>query len=241
MSDPEEQVRALAHRAVRGSDDDATGWFERLYDLAARGEADVPWDRGAPHPLLVEWAESEQATGELCEPRQATGQLYEPTQPDGTDKTAVVVGCGFGADAELVASRGYATTAFDVSASAVAGARERYPDSQVDYRTADLLALPTEWHRAFDLVVEIMTVQALPRRLRTASTAAVASLVAPGGELIVIAIALGADEDPDDGPPWPLTRAEVDASGSAGLTVREVEERFAEPDIHRWWGHFGRP
>lgn len=221
MSDPEEQVQALARQGLRGSDADATGWFEQLYDLAGRGEADVPWDRGAPHPLLVEWVGAEGLHG--------------------TGRTAVVVGCGFGADAELLASRGYETTGFDVSASAIDGARKRHPASQVDYRTADLLDLPAEWHQAFDLVAEIMTVQSLPRRLRSASTAAVGSLVAAGGELIVIAMALRPGEDPDSGPPWSLTRAEVDAFGGAGLAADEVEERFAPPDIHRWWGRFSRP
>ncbi len=42
---------------------DATGWFERLYAEAASGEAVIPWDRGAPHPLLVNWAEQHRARG----------------------------------------------------------------------------------------------------------------------------------------------------------------------------------
>jgi hypothetical protein len=68
----------------------------------------------------------------------------------------VVVGCGLGADAEFVARHGFATTAFDISATAVRTAQQRYPTSPVDYRTADL----------FDLVVEIINVQALPVSLR---------------------------------------------------------------------------
>lgn len=221
MSDPEEQVRALAGEAAGGTDADATGWFEQLYDLAGRGEAVVPWDRGVPHPLLSDWVLA--------------------TQPDGGGRSAVVVGCGFGADAELLASRGFDTTAFDVSASAVEGARRRHPESAVSYVTADLLDLPTPWWRSFDLVVEIMTVQALPRRMRAAATAGVRDLVAPGGQLIVIASALRPHDDPEDGPPWPLTRAEAAAFAADGLAVVEVEERFAPPDILRWWGRFSRP
>ena len=41
---------------------DPTGWFERLYADAAQGQAIVPWDRRAPHPLLVEWIEQQPAT-----------------------------------------------------------------------------------------------------------------------------------------------------------------------------------
>jgi hypothetical protein len=106
--------------------------------------------------------------------------------------------------------------------------------------TADLLDLPKAWMRRFDLVVEVMTVQALPRRLRSAATQGVSSLVSESGTLVVIASALGAGDDPDVGPPWPLTRAEVDAFADHGLAVDEVQQRFSPPDIHRWWGRFAR-
>lgn len=35
------------------------------------------------------------------------------------------------------------------------------------YRTADMLFLPLEWQQAFDLVVEIINIQALPVSLRS--------------------------------------------------------------------------
>lgn len=210
----------MARAASSGSDAEATAWFERLYDLAGRGEAEVPWDRGAPHPLLVDWVDA--------------------VDLDGTDSSAVVVGCGFGADAELLASRGFATTGFDVSASAIEGARRRHAGSTVDYLTADLFDLPTEWSRAFDLVVEVMTVQALPRRLRREATRQVGSLVAPDGHLLVIATALHPAEDPEAGPPWPLTWSEVEAFACDGLQTVEIEERSTPPDVRRWWGRFTR-
>ena len=65
-------------------------------------------------------------------------------------------------------------------------------------------------------MVEIYTVQALPRSLRAQATAAVADLVAPGGTLVAIQSILGEDDDPDEGPPWPLTRAEIEAFGATG-------------------------
>jgi 2-polyprenyl-3-methyl-5-hydroxy-6-metoxy-1,4-benzoquinol methylase len=100
---------------------DATGWFERLYAEATTGDAIVPWDSRGPHPLLVEWTDGRKGHG----------------------LRALVVGCGLGDDAEHVASLGYDTVAFDVSESAVRGARARFPDSNVDYLTADLLELGT--------------------------------------------------------------------------------------------------
>lgn len=217
--DPDEHTRRLA-------DQDATGWFETLYRQAARGEAQVPWDRGMPHPLLVDRVEG---------------------WPDGSGRSAVVVGCGLGFDAELIASLGFATTAFDVAPSAVEAAAARHPASEVSYVVADLLDLPEEWHHGFDLVVEIMTVQALPRRLRSDVTSAVASLVAPGGRLLVIAVMLTDGEDRDDGPPWPLTEPEVRAFGTADLDVVAVEPHHTASvlggarDIHRWRAEFARP
>ena len=53
--DPDEDARRLSGEALR--EGDATSWFERLYAQAADGHAVVPWDRRAPHPLLVEWIE----------------------------------------------------------------------------------------------------------------------------------------------------------------------------------------
>jgi hypothetical protein len=218
--DPEEQTRNLASASVAAND--PTGWFERLYAAADRGDAVVPWDRGSPHFLLVQWAEDNGVRG------------------DG--RRAVIVGCGLGFDAEYVAGLGFDTVAFDVAPSGVAAAISRHPHSPVDYRVADLLALPDEWLHAFDLVVESLTVQSLPVALRGRATAAVAGLVAPGGSLLVVAAARDDDGSPVDGPPWPLTRAEVDAFAGGGIeTVRVEDLRDAtQPTVRRWRAEFRR-
>jgi SAM-dependent methyltransferase len=151
------------------------------------------------------------------------------------------VGAGLGRDAEFVAGLGYATTAFDISETAVRLARARYPQSEVTYVVADLFQVPASWRHGFDLVVESNTVQALPRDLRDRATAAVAGLVAPGGTLLVLAAAA---KSPDgDGPPWPLTRAELDGFAAGGLTETSVEE-VPHPDDRlrrRWRAVFHRP
>lgn len=145
--DPDEYSRALAAEArSTGSE---TEWFDELYRASEQGRAVVPWDRGHAHPLLVDWVASL--------PVPAPGAR------------ALVVGSGPGYDAELLSRLGFATTAFDVSPTATAAARRRFPGSAVDYRTADLLDLPADWTHAFHLVVEIFTVQALPRSLRNGS------------------------------------------------------------------------
>jgi hypothetical protein len=134
-----------------------------------------------------------------------------------------------------VAGLGYATTAFDISETAIRGARERHPQSPVDYRTADLLDPPDAWREAFDLVVESNNVQALPRELRATAVAATAGFVAPGGILLVLAAR--SEQPSDDGPPWPLTREEVEAfAGGTGLRLLSVEEIPApdDPLLVRW-------
>lgn len=144
---------------------DPTGWFDRLYLAAGSGDAVVPWDRGRPHPLVEHWV-----------------QRYAP---DGAGRRAVVVGAGPGYDAELLGARGFATTAFDVAPTAVKAARARFPGSRVRYCVADLLDLPGDWIEAYDLVVEVLTVQSLPDPPRGAAIAQVGRLVAPGGTLLV--------------------------------------------------------
>jgi SAM-dependent methyltransferase len=203
-------------------EDPATGWFEPLYAAAARGEADVPWDRGGPAPLLVEWA--------------AARSL------DGAGRRALVVGAGLGGDAEHVAGLGFDTIAFDISPTAVRLARERHPGSRVTYVVADLFAPPAEWAAAFDLVVENITVQALPADVRPRAIRAVAGMVAPGGTLLVLAAARD-EEDPADGPPWPLVRDEVESFASGGVEAVRIEDLSGMPPPwgRRWRGEFTRP
>jgi len=137
MADLEDRLTAQAL-----ADGDPAGWFERFYRAAAAGEVELPWDRAEPHRLLTRWA--------------AERSL------DGSGRRAVVVGCGQGADAEYVARLGFEVVAFDIAETAIRLARQRYPGSAVRYQAADLLNPPGEWLHAFDLVVEIITVQALP-------------------------------------------------------------------------------
>lgn len=209
--DGEERAAQLAAESI--AQGQATAWFDRLYAEARAGRTDVPWDRAAPHPLVAEWVARQRLVG--------------------SSRSAVVVGCGLGYDAELLDSVGFEVTAFDVAETGIEMARARHPGTRVDYRTADLFALPGGWERAFDLVVEVFTVQALPTSARAEATGCVARLVAPGGTLLVVAASREGGEA--GGPPWPLTRAEVDAFAD-GLDPVLVEQ-LPHPDdarVLRW-------
>jgi SAM-dependent methyltransferase len=214
--DPDADVRRLSGEAAR--DGDPTSWFERLYADAAQGHAIVPWDRRAPHPLLVDWVERQPAASGLT----------------------LVVGSGLGDDAAFLAAHGYRVIAFDISRSAIESARRRFPTSPVDFRIADLLNPPAEWRQHFDLVVETYTTQSLPVRLRPTVVLHVGRFVAPGGKLVVLAVARDVDEAVD-GPPWPLSRADIESFAVEGLEVLSLDEIRDPPGTHHWRAVFSRP
>lgn len=171
----------------------------------------MPWARLTPHPLIVSW-------------------LDQPgLEVSGSD--TCVVGCGLGDDAAELAGRGCRVTAFDVSETAVAWARRRFPDLPIDWRVVDLFALPDDLRGAFGLVVEVRTVQSLPATHRDAAMQAIASLVAEGGYLVATALMATSDEVARtwEGPPWALAPSELAAYRAAGLERVALEHPQA-PD-----------
>jgi len=185
----------LADESLRNGD--ATGWFERLYAQARVDGRGVPWARNAPHPDFLEWLETEAGPG------------------DGL--RALAVGCGLGDDAEALAAHGFATTAFDVSQSAIDLCRQRFPASPVDYRAADLFDPPQAWIDSFDLVVEIITVQVLPPEMQADALRQITDFVVLGGLLFVGTQVRGPRLNPT-GPPWPLDVALLDLPVELGWT-----------------------
>jgi ubiquinone/menaquinone biosynthesis C-methylase UbiE len=163
----------------------------------------IPWADQAPNPNLVEWLERRGFTG--------------------SGKKALKVGCGLGDYAEELARRGFETTAFDVSCTAIRWCLSRFPDSRVNYLVADLFSAPTSWNRAFDLVVEAYTLQVLPPRIRRTAMGHIADFVGPRGTLLVIARAR--KETDDEGEmPWPLTLRELATFQTQGLSEAVLED-----------------
>lgn len=135
----------------------------------------------------------------------------------------MVVACGLGDDAEELARRGYQVTAFDAAPTAIERCKKRFPDSTVNYVVADLFALPTSWQAAFDLVVEIWTLQSLTEDEQPAAEAAIAATLRPGGRLFVYCLARD-DDAVLDSRPWPLRRAQLGPFIDAGLQEVELVE-----------------
>lgn len=200
---------------------DATGWFETFYRQADGDAGGISWADLAPNPNLTAWLDREHVAG--------------------GGRRALKVGCGLGDDAEELARRGFVVTAFDVSPTAVAWCRERFPGSVVRWEVADLLTPPRVWARAFDFVLESYTLQVLPPTARAAAIENVARFVAPGGELLVIA--RGREPgDPEGALPWPLLQSELDRFRTLGLgeLAREDFLDAETPPVRRFRAHYRR-
>jgi SAM-dependent methyltransferase len=214
VSEQEGLVPRFAREHLRAGD--PTGWFEPVYAAAGEAVSDVPWVELAPNRHLAAWLTREQRAGR--------------------GERAAIVGCGTGDDAELLREAGFDALGFDIAPTAVAWARKRFP--LTGFEVADLLALPSELVGTFAFVFEAYTVQALPSTIRNEAIDGVASLVAPGGTLLVVTFG----RDPEDDPgrlPWPLTRSELERFGQQGLVERRFED-YAD-DGRRFRVEYVRP
>nr|WP_019506399.1 methyltransferase domain-containing protein [Pleurocapsa sp. PCC 7319] len=107
----QEKVKSLATESIRQQN--PSGWFETLYAEAEGDSNQVPWAKNTVHPYLQDWLEK------------------YPCQVDG--KSALVIGCGLGDDAEILSNLGYRVTAFDIAPTAIAWCKQRFPNSSVTY------------------------------------------------------------------------------------------------------------
>ncbi len=181
---------------------DPTGWFDSIYTDAQGDHRAVFWADLEPCPYLMKWLKN-------C-------------RFSHTKRTAIVVGCGVGDDAEALSEAGYEVTAFDISPEAIRLCKNRYPETRVHYLVADLFAYPAEWAERFDLVYECNTIQVLPGKYRTQARDAMVSLLAPQGYLLVSCRSRLKGEQEDD-IPLPLDKEEIDGFIRCGLREKSFE------------------
>ena len=207
----------LAQRYINQGD--PTGWFEVLYAQAQGDERAIPWESGQPHPTFLEWI------------------AENGFKADRPGRKALVVACGLGHDAEALARLGFAVTAFDIAPTAIAWCRQRFPTSAADYQVADLFTPPQAWLAAFDFVLDVYTIQALPPFMHEKTAAAIARFVAPGGTLLASYLGRDPDRVLSYGPPWPLAKFELAWFEKYGLTevaFEDYEDTVGELCVRRF-------
>ena len=192
--------RAIAQKYLQAGD--PLGWFEHLYQQAGGEAAIISWADMQPNPNLLEWLDQSGARG---------------------PGLALKVGSGLGDDAEELARRGFETTAFDISETAINWSRKRFPNSAVNYIVADLFSPPADWLGKFDFVLEAYTLQVLPPELRAEAARCISSFLAPGGLLLLIA-RLREPNEPEGKMPWPLTQDELSLFEEQGLKQLSFED-----------------
>ncbi|HMM79010.1 MAG TPA: class I SAM-dependent methyltransferase [Pyrinomonadaceae bacterium] len=211
--DPRERVQQIQTEfAERG---DATGWFDALYKEAAGKTERIPWADLEPNPYFKEWAERNDLSG------------------DG--RSALVVGCGLGDDANYLNQLGFKVSAFDLSPTAIDWAKKLYGEIDIRFEVMNLFEPYRGWLGAFDFVLEVYTIQPLPMEMREDAIDAVSRFVKDGGELVVVT--RGREDDEElDAVPWPLSRKDLSRFEANGMQQIDFvvcpAENAGEPD--RW-------
>ena len=157
---------------------------------------DMPWDKGAPSPGLVDLLTSEPVRGRVLVP-----------------------GCGLGYDVRALAATADEVVGVDLAPSAVKGARAFPSVGGERYEVADLFALPPRLRGSFAWVWEHTCFCAIDRELRAAYVEAVAGTLRPGGHLLAVFYLDPGQDHPDDGPPFGVSLAALDALFAARFTL----------------------
>lgn len=193
---------------------DPLGWFEEVYQKGKSGEIEIPWADFAPNPNIKNWFDKYELKGE--------------------GKSALVIGCGLGEDAEYLQSLGFETDAFDISPTAIDWCKERWKESKVNYFVADLFQLPA---KQYDFVLEIYTVQTLPPPLRLKALKLLPTLLSPNGQMLLVCRGREEDQACED-VPFPLTKTELSLIENS-LYKAEFED-YEEGGIRRFRGLYAK-
>jgi methyl halide transferase len=168
-----------------------------------------------------------------CQPRTTVSSQPQTTvsplprttvssQPRTTVSPRVAVpGAGRAHDARLLARRGYRVTAFDFSEAAVAEARRLAAAEAVEVaiEARDVFTLPRDHAGAFDGVWEYTCFCAIDPARRDEYASVLHAILRPGGVLLACFFPL---RDGTDGPPFPVSRDQIERALAGRFTVLEA-------------------
>jgi len=162
--------------------------WDRRYQIG-----DIPWEKGAPAPPLLEWL-------------QACGPLHG---------NVLVPGCGYGHDVRAIAAAApdAKVIGLDISPSAIERARQFPVAGQEAYELGDLFNLPERFSGAFQWVFEHTCFCVIDPERRFDYVRAIAGALRSGGFLLAIFFLNPWDEGeepPGGGPPFGVSIAELD-------------------------------
>jgi len=124
----------------------------------------------------------------------------------------LVPGCGLGHDVRAIAAQPRVNVVgVDISPTALARARRFKKRGREVFLNADLFGLPRELRGVFDWVWEHTCFCALPRAQRENYVRAVRGTLKKGGSLAAVFFLDPGLPDPDAGPPFGVTKKELDA------------------------------
>ncbi len=167
--------------------------WDQLYQ---KGE--VFWNRGAPSPPLKQYLECHAVRGR-----------------------ALVPGCGHGHEVALAVAHGLEATGLDIAPTGVAAARALYPQLAERFVAGDLFDPPGQMRGAFDVVLEHTCLSALPPKLRADYRRGIDLTLRRGGLLIGVWYINPALDPGEEGPPYPLSVAELTALFAEGYEITD--------------------
>jgi SAM-dependent methyltransferase len=133
--------------------------FEAAYQGGTPFGETMPWDIGRPQPVLVSVVDAGQVKGAVLD-----------------------IGCGLGNNSILLASRGFQVTGVDGAPTALAKARERAGDLDIDFQVGDATKLEGLENR-FDTVIDSALYHCLNEEDRHKYMAALHRATRPGAVL----------------------------------------------------------
>jgi methyl halide transferase len=161
-------------------------------------KGEVFWDKGTSSPPMRQYLERHKVSGR-----------------------ALVPGCGHGHEVALAVEHGLDATGLDIAPTGVAEARSLYPGLADRFVTGDLFDPPQGMLGAFDLVLEHTCMSGLHPTLRADYKRGIDLTLKRGGLLIGVWFIDPLLDPGHEGPPFPLSVADLTALFEDGYSIVE--------------------